>query len=269
MKNKIVLITGSTDGIGLQTAMDLAGLGARVLVQGRNLHKAQLAVEQVMNRSNNKEVEAVSADLGSFESIRGLARDIRNRYEKIDVLINNAGVFMNEKEYSRDGYEMTFAINHLAYFLLTGLLLDLIKKSDYARIVNVASMAHAGFIDFENLQAEKHFEGYDAYSRSKLCNILFTFKLAELLTDSQVTANVLHPGVIGTKLLHAGWGGGGADWDQGSKTSVFLASSADLTNISGQYFSNLKPVKPAAIAYDKSIQNELWKKSETMTGLQF
>ncbi|MEZ5082746.1 MAG: hypothetical protein R2750_04780 [Bacteroidales bacterium] len=148
-------------------------------------------------------------------------------------------------------------------------MLDLIKKSDYARIVNVASQAHASQIDLENLQAEKFFDGYDVYSRSKLCNILFTYKLARILRDTHVTANVLHPGVISTKLLHEGWGSGGTHLSQGSKTSVYLATSPVISNESGRYFSNSRPSRSAKISYDIDIQDGLWKVSEELTDFSY
>lgn len=269
LKDKIVLITGSTDGIGKQTAIDLAEMGAFVFVHGRNEDKAQQALEEVKLKSGNKHVEYIVGDLASFDQIRSMSEDIHHRFEKIDVLINNAGVFKNKIELSEDGFEMTFAVNHLSYFLLTGLLLDLIKKSDYARIVNVASMAHGQELDFDNLNAESYFDGYDAYSRSKLCNIMFTYKLARELSGTHITTNVLHPGVISTKLLHVGFGSGGSALSQGSKTSVYLASSNKVEGVTGKYFSNQRIINSSEISYNISVQDKLWELSEEYTHFNY
>lgn len=269
IKDKNVLITGSTDGIGKQTAIDLANMDARVIIHSRNENKAQQAIETIKQKTGSSNIEYVVGDLASFDQIRTMSEDIHQRFEKIDVLINNAGVFKNERELSKDGYEMTFAVNHLSYFLLTGLLLDLMKKSDYARIVNVASMAHGQDLDFDNLNAESYFDGYDAYSRSKLCNIMFTYKLARMLSNTQVTTNVLHPGVISTKLLHVGFGSGGSEITQGSKTSVFLATANEVNNVSGKYFSNSREIKSSEISHDQNVQDKLWDISEKMTGFSY
>lgn len=265
IKEKNVLITGSTDGIGKQTAIDLAEMAAHVVVHGRNKDKASLAAEEVKQKAGGANVEYVVGDLSSMEQIRKMSEDIHHRFDKIDVLINNAGVYKTEQELTEDGFEKTFAINHLSYYLLTGLLLDLINKSDYARIVNVASMAHGQDLDFDNLNGELYYDGYDAYSRSKLCNIIFTYKLAQLLSKARITTNVLHPGVISTKLLHVGFGSGGSEITQGSKTSVYLASSSDVEKVTGKYFSNSQETSSSPISYDLSIQDKLWDVSEKMT----
>jgi len=269
MKDKIILVTGSSDGIGKQTAADLAGLGASVIVHGRDKARTEKAVDDVRRISGSADVTGVSCDLSSMEEIRALSGQLHEQYDSIDVLINNAGVYKNQRHTSRDGFELTFAVNHLAYFLLTGLLLDLLTRSSYARIVNVASQAHASKLDFENLQGERFYEGYDAYARSKLCNIMFTYRLAELLTESHVTANVLHPGVIATKLLHEGWGSGGSSLHQGSGTSIYLAASEEVTGLSGKYFSNRRMVNSASVSYDPSLQAKLWSASEEMTGFKY
>lgn len=269
MEEKVVLITGATDGIGRQTAFDLAGKGMHVIVHGRTEKKAMSERDFIIQKTENPNIQAVYCDLSSLTDIRRMAADIRKRVEKIDVLINNAGVFKNHREFSPEGYEMTFAVNHLAYFLLTGLLLDLIKKSGNGRIINVASQAHASALDFDNLHGEKHYEGYDAYARSKLCNILFTFDLAQRLQGSGVTANCLHPGVISTKLLHTGFGMGGAPVQKGSVTSVYLATSPDVEGITGNYFVNKQVSSPAQIAQDKQIQLKLRHVSETLCEYRF
>jgi len=171
---------------------------------------------------------------------------------------------MKNRELSQDGFEMTFAVNHLAHFLLTDLLLDLIKKSGYSRVINVASMAHASEIYFDNLQHEKFYEGYSAYALSKLCNILFTYELAEKLSGSKTTVNCLHPGVIRTKLLHAGWGFGGSELNEGSKTPVHLATSQEVEKITGKYFVNCAQSNSSDISYNQEKRKLLWEISEKM-----
>ena len=269
IKDRIVLVTGATDGIGKQTAIDLAEIGAKVIIHGRDEEKAGETLAEIRDKSGNNSLESCVADFASLEQVREMAGDITSRFDRLDILINNAGVFMKNRKESHDGFEMTFAVNHLAHFLLTGMLLDTIKKPDYARIIHVASQAHASRLDFDNLQGEKFYDGYDAYARSKLCNILFSNKLARELAGTDVTSNALHPGVIRTKLLKAGFGYGGADWEQGSKTSVYLAASPDVEEITGRYFAHERTSTPAGIASDISVQDKLWKMSEEMTGFTF
>jgi len=265
--NKTILITGSTDGIGRQTAIELAHSGHKVIIHGRNPERVKTVFDKIQKVTGNDGLDYVIADLSSLAEVRKMAETIKSKYSVLDVLINNAGVFRRHKELSKDGYEMTFAVNHLAHFLLTNLLFDTIKNSDKGRIVTVSSMAHSSDIDFDNLQGEKFFDGYTAYAYSKLCNILFTFHLAEKLSGTNVTANCLHPGVISTKLLHAGWGMGGGSLKQGAETSVYLATSKDVENISGKYFVSKRPAHPAAISYDAETQKRLWDISLDMTGL--
>lgn len=269
IKNKVILVTGSSDGIGRQTAIDLAAMGARVIVHGRDPKRTRNAVEKVISASGSQAVEPVTGDLSSFGAIHEMSAELHRRHSRIDVLVNNAGVYMNQRQISKGGMELTFMVNHLSYYLLTGLLLDLVRQSPYARIVNVASQAHASGLDFDNLQGEKYYEGYDAYARSKLCNILFTYRLAGMLESGHVTANVLHPGVISTKLLHEGWGSGGAGAREGSKTSVYLAASEEVEGVSGQYFSNRRMVRSSAISYDREVQDRLWQESERLTGFKY
>ncbi len=269
IKDKIVLVTGSTDGIGKQTAIDLAEMGAHVIVHGRNENRARDAMQDIIALTGNDNLHFVVADLSSFSQIRKMADAIYRHFDKIDVLINNAGVYKTQRELSEDGYELTFVINHLAHFLLTNLLLDLIKKSDYKRIINVASQAHGSSLEFDNLQGEEYYDGYDAYSRSKLCNIMFTYTLARKLERTGITTNVLHPGVISTKLLHEGFGMEGTSIESGSKTSIYLASSDEVTNVSGKYFVNKRESNSSEISYNTQLQKQLWEASEKMTGLSF
>jgi retinol dehydrogenase 14 len=268
MQNKIILITGSTDGIGRQTAVELAALGATVLVHGRNATRGKAAVEEIQTSTGNQKVDLLIADLASLKQVRELAAEIHCRYDRLDVLLNNAGVFMNERALTEDGFEMTYAVNHLAPFLLTNLLLDLLKKSAPSRVVNVSSVAHTrGRIDFENLQAEKSFGGYSAYALTKLANVLFTYQLAQQLEGTGVTSNCLHPGVIGTKLLRAGFNMPGASTADGAETLVHLASSEEVEHVTGRYFQNKISISSSPVTYDETLQRQLWKVSQKQTGL--
>lgn len=269
IKDKIVLVTGSTDGIGKQTAIDLAEMGAHVIVHGRSEKRARDAMQDIKERTDNNNLHFVVADLSSFSQIRKTADTIYQQFDKIDVLINNAGVYKTHRELSENGYELTFAINYLAHFLLTNFLLDLIKKSISKRIVNVASQAHGSSLEFDNLQGEQYYDGYDAYSRSKLCNIMFTYSLALKLERTGISANVLHPGVISTKLLREGFGMEGASIESGSETSVYLASTDEVNNVSGKYFVNKTESNSSKISYNTQFQEQLWEASEKMTGLNF
>jgi len=264
LKSKIVLITGATDGIGKQTALELAQMGAQVIVHGRSEERCLKTVKDIRSRLPQAKLDWVCADLSSLEQVRGMASAVNTRFARLDVLINNAGVFEAQRRLSADGYEMTFAVNHLAHFLLTGLLLEKIKQCAPARIINVSSMAHAAKMDFDNLQGEKDYSGYQAYALSKLANILFTFELAEGLLNSGVTVNCLHPGVIRTKLLHAGWGMGGASLSEGAQTPVYLASAPEVADVTGKYFVNRRVALPAAVAQDAATRRRLWQISEAL-----
>jgi NAD(P)-dependent dehydrogenase (short-subunit alcohol dehydrogenase family) len=263
MKNeKTILVTGATDGIGYQTALELAQAGHKILVHGRNREKSENRAKEIANKSSNVNVEPVWADLTDFKQIENLAGEIKSKYDRLDVIINNAGVFENEKIILPNGYERTFMVNHLAPFGLTLLLLEMITSTPHSRIVNVSSMAQSGSIDFDNLNGEKYFDPYNAYAVSKLENVLFTYRLAELIKDTGTTANCLHPGVISTKLLHAGWGIGGASLHSGAQNSIFAAVSPEMEGKTGLYLVAKQPSKSAAISYDKTIQKRLWEISE-------
>jgi len=264
IKGKRVLVTGATDGIGRETALELSGMGAEVLVHGRNEDKAKSIMAEI-KETTGAESDLLIADFASLREVRDLAEEIQKRYDRLDVLTNNAGVYMENRETSEDGYEMTFAVNHLALFLLTLSLLDLMKQSAPSRIVNVGSMAHASDLDFDNLQGESSFSGYDAYSRSKLCVHLFTFRLAEKLKGTGVTVNCLHPGIISTKLLHAFGISGGASVEKGAGNLIHAAASPDLENVTGKYFVDREKTEPASISFDRKVQDRLWRLSEEYT----
>lgn len=270
MKDKIILITGSTDGIGRQTALELACRGAHVILHGRNVERGMAAQEAIRTASGNAQVDLILADLSSQKQIRRMADEIHERYNHLHVLINNAGICMTERVLTEDGLEMTFAVNYLAPFLLTHLLLDLLKKSASSRIINVSSKAHMRTtLDFDNLQGEKSFNGSHAYALSKLGNILFTFELAGRLSGSGVTVNCLHPGVIDTKMMRQGFGyPHGADVEKGAETPVYLAASSEVANVTGQYFEDKRPAPTSPLSHDIALRKKFWAASEQLCGIK-
>ena len=277
MKGRNVIITGGNAGIGLATSIALAKQGANVYIVSRSKDKAEEAVKTIIDESGNKSVKHFVANLSSQKSIRQLASEIKNEMSVVDVLINNSGGTFSDFTLSDDGLEMTIATNHFAYFLLTNLLLDRIKKSDYARIVNVASGSHyKGKIDFESFGKKKSYFIMKAYEQSKLANVLFTNELAERLKGTNVTTNSLHPGFVRTHIgnKNATWYSdlfwsrattlGAISVEEGAKTSVYLASSPEVKNVTGKYFDKCKEKKPAALALDKELGKQLWKRSEEL-----
>ncbi len=267
LQSQTILITGATDGIGEETARQLAGMGAHILLHGRNPDKAARVREDIVLNTGNAEVEILIADLQSMAQVQRLAEDVQSLTGRLDVLINNAGVYMQAYQQTPDGYEMTFAVNHLAPFLLTHLLLDLLKDSAPARIINVNSVAHGSArVDLDNLNAEKKFHPWGAYCLSKLANLLFTFKLARLLKRTEVTINALHPGTINTKMLSL-IGLEGKPVAQGAETPVYLASAPEIAGITGEYFSRKRIAQPSEESRDQELQEKIWKISKAMTGL--
>lgn len=264
---RVALVTGSTDGIGRATAHGLAKEGLHVIVHGRDAAKAARVVQDIV--AGGGTAEAVVADLASLAEVRRLAADVRTRHPRLDVLVNNAGVSTWGRQESRDGFELQFAVNHLATFLLTVLLLPSLKAAAPSRIVTVASRAHMwGDIDFDDLQTTKVWVPHLAYSRSKLANILFTRELARRLDGTGVTANCLHPGVIGTKLgivkpLRYFLPGP----KRGAKTSLFLATSPKVEGVSGEYFARRKVARPAPQGRYDATATRLWAVTERLTGL--
>ena len=264
---KTILVTGSTDGIGRATARELAERGCAVIVHGRNERRAQEAARTIAAATGNRCVTAVAGDFASLEEVRAMAVQIVRTYPRLDVLINNAGIAVRRRRTTGDGFESTFAVNHLAPFLLTNLLLDRLRGSAPARIVNVSSGVHTGGrIDFDDLQMERGFDGWQAYSNSKLANALFTCELARRLDPAAVTANYLHPGVIDTKLLHVNFGGGAPVAD-GARTPVHLALAPELASVSGCYFVDRRQTRPASATGDTRLAGELWRVSAALTGL--
>ena len=265
MKNKTILITGATYGIGKQSAIELAGLSEKIIIHGRDEEKCKKTVAEIISLTGNLTIDHISADFSSLTQVREMADTIISRYDILEILLNNAGVYENEKIFTIDGYETTFAVNHLAHFLLTNLLIDLLKSSSPSRIINVSSIAHKNCeFDLENLNSEKYFNSYNTYAISKAANILFTNKLANDLENANITVNTLHPGVITTKLLQKGFAMQGASLREGAETSVFLASSAKLEGVTGKYFIDCEEGNSAPFTYDAELQENFWNASFKM-----
>jgi NAD(P)-dependent dehydrogenase (short-subunit alcohol dehydrogenase family) len=264
----LVLVTGATDGIGRQTAIDLALRGATVLLHGRNAAKLEAVAAEVEARREGAVAGVFRADLAKLGEVRAMAEAIATAHPRLDVLLANAGIFMTERALTEDGFETTFAVNHLAHVLLTHLLLPAVKASDDGRIIHVSSQAHSrGNIDWDNLQQEKRFNGNGAYGLSKLANILFTVELAKRLGPSPV-AHALHPGVVTTTLLRTGWGGGGPDsHEEGARTSVLLALDPIARASTGTYWVRGRPAQPSSVAQDAAATKRLYEESCKMVGV--
>src|SRR5918994_1886153 len=276
---KVCLITGATSGIGKATAMGLANMGASVVMVGRDRGRGEAALAEIRDKSANASVNLMLADLSSQEEIRRLAHEFKEAYPRLDVLINDAGLFRSERITTADGLEMTFAVNHLTYFLLTNLLLDVLKASAPSRIINVASADHSnGAIDFDDLQGEKGYKGAKAYSQSKLANVLFTYELARRLERTGVTANCLHPGAG----IRTNFGSGVSGVfgfmvralrplmkspEKGAETSIYLASSPEVEGLSGRYFFKKAEARSSDMSYDESTARRLWEVSAQLTKL--
>lgn len=279
MHGKIVMVTGATDGIGKATAHALAALGATVLVVGRNPAKISATIAEIGAAGNTQQLDSFQADFSSLAQVRRLAEQVRARYDRLDVLINNAGTIFSERGETVDGFERTFAVNHLAPFLLTNLLLDLIVQSAPARIVNVSSMGHRfSGMNFDNLQAQRSYNSMNVYGQSKLANVMFTYELARRLSDKGVTVNALHPGGVATNMGHDQTGlserviatllrYAGLTAANGARTSVYLAASPEVTTVTGQYFVRRKARRSSAASYDQAAQARLWQVSAELTGV--
>ncbi|ETX01534.1 MAG: short-chain dehydrogenase [Candidatus Entotheonella factor] len=275
MQGKVCLITGATSGIGFVTAQALAQQGAQVVLVGRDATRGATSVEQIKHATGNDAIDLLLADLSSQADIAKLAGTFQSRYERLDVLVNNAGAIFTERQVSLDGFEMTFALNHLGYFLLTHLLLDMLKASAPCRIVNVASSAHrSGRIHLDDLQGERTFGAWRAYCQSKLANIMFTYELANRLQDTRVTANTLHPGFVATRFGHNNAGFKAQflraaqmlaiSSEKGAETMIYLSSSPEVEGVSGKYFVNQRDVRSSSQSYDAATTQALWHVSEAM-----
>ena len=277
MSGRVCVVTGATRGIGRATADGLARLGATVVLVARRKVDGE-NVSQEITGTTGSPTAVVAADLSSQASIRSAAEEIGARFSRVHVLINNAGIITRRREVTADGIELQFAVNHLAYFLLTNLLLEPLRAAAPSRIVNVSSGAHSGAtLDFDDLQSERKYSAVGVYSRTKLANILFTYELARRLQGTGVTANCLHPGVVGTKLLADYMGvpvaGGalartfGSSPEEGAATSIYLATAPELENVSGKYFEGRRERRSSRESYDEAAARRLWDVSERLTGL--
>ncbi len=281
MEGKLCIVTGATDGIGRVTARALAERGAEVVLVGRNAAKGAEVCKAIRRSSRNDRVRFEQADLSSQAEIRALAKRLTEGGTAIDVLVNNVGAIFNRRRESVDGIEMTFALNHLGYFLLTGLLLENLKASAAARIVNVASEAHrGGQMDLEDPQGMKRYSGWRAYQQSKLANILFTYRLAAVLSETPVTTNCLHPGFVASQFgQNNGWlfstflktlmRFSAIDVEAGARTSVHVAAGADVEGVSGRYFDKSRETTSSLVSREEETGQRLWELSEELTGYNY
>ncbi|MBL7978589.1 MAG: SDR family oxidoreductase [Bacteroidetes Order II. Incertae sedis bacterium] len=286
MKGKTILVTGASAGIGAESVKQLAAMGAQVVLVGRNEAKCQRVVSEVRQATGNEALHYLLADLSSMTAVRQLADTYKSRFDRLDVLLNNAGAMFLKYEESPDGVEQTIALNHLNYFLLTHALLDLLMQTPGARVVNVASDAHRpGKINLSDLQMRQAYSGWGQYCNSKLMNIMFTYAAARRLENSGVTINCLHPGFVASdfgdnnasgamgKLFVGAWRFAkklsAISVEKGAATQVYLASSPEVVGISGRYFSNRKAVKSSALSYDEVLGEALWSKTEVLAGVEW
>ena len=277
MQGKICLITGGSDGIGYAASRELARMGARVVIVGRNPGKTESAVQRIIADTGNTAVEYLLGDLSSQREVRRVAAEAMELVPHLDVLLNNAGAIFLSGGSSVEGIEMTFALNHLSYFLLTNLLLEHLRKAPRPRIINVSSCAHEspGKFRLEDLPKPSSNRGYPAYKRSKLCNILFTYQLARRLEGENITVNALHPGLVRTniarnngllgRVVNLFIGVRGITPDRGAETPVYLAASPEVRGVSGKYFVNCRPVPSTGMSYDPELAARLWDMSASLT----
>lgn len=273
---KKCLVTGANAGIGRATALGLAKMGANVVMVCRSRERGEAALVEIKRESGNDSVALLVADLSSVAATRRLPDEFKAKYPTLHVLINNAGIIPRKRTVTEDGLETQFAVNHLAYFLLANLLLDVLKASAPARIVNVTSQVHSGAsIDFDDLQSERLYRPTYVYKWTKLANVLFTYELARRLEGTGVTANCLHPGGVATNLL--------ADYlpsplrfmtkivgvspEKGARTPIYLATSPDVEGVTGKYFVNQKEARSSKLSYDRNLASRLWQVSAERTGL--
>jgi NAD(P)-dependent dehydrogenase (short-subunit alcohol dehydrogenase family) len=281
MDGRVVLITGGNAGIGKETAVALASMGARVVFTARDEARGSDARTEIRTRSGSDEVEMMPLDLARFASVRDFAKRWGDEHDQLDVLVNNAGLILNSRRQTDDGYEMTFQVNHLGPFLLTQLLRDQLVAGDDARVVNVASDAHSSArrgLDFDDLQSTRHYRGFRVYGKTKLANILFTRELARRWADTGVTANAVHPGFVASSFGRDGdTGRFGAllfpllkpfalSAEQGARTQVYVASAPELAGITGGYWVKSAPATPSAAAQDDAAAARLWQVSEELVG---
>ncbi len=275
MKGKVCMITGANSGIGKVMALELAKKGANVVMVCRSKERGEKARKEIIAQSGNNSVELIVADLSLTSEVRRLAEEFRKKHDRLHVLINNAALWPTKKMTTKEGLETQFAINHLSHFLLTNLLLDVIKASAPARIINVSSGLHRRVkMDFDNLQAEKGYRHMGVYGRTKLANVYFTKELARRLNGTNVTVNAFTPGMVSTNLGRYMSGVSRWFWktfsgsaEKGAATGVYLASSPEVEGVTGKYFANSKERNSSKISYDLEIAKRLWKVSEDLAGM--
>jgi NAD(P)-dependent dehydrogenase (short-subunit alcohol dehydrogenase family) len=261
-----ILVTGATDGLGRRVAQELAAKGATVLLHGRSLERLEATLEELKSQTGSEKANSYLADLSSLEAVRDLAERILSERDRLDVLVNNAGMIARERRESEDGYELTFAVNYLSHFLLTRLLLPLLKDSAPARIVNVASAGQSP-LDFSNLMLERGYDAMKAYSQSKLAQIIFTFELADHLRGTGVSVNALHPAsLMDTKMVQSTFGYTMSTVEEGAQAVVRLAVSQEVEGITGRYFDGKREARANRQAYDLRARNRLWVLSEQLCG---
>ena len=274
MTDKIILITGASDGIGKQAAFELAKTGAYVIMHGRNREKTEAAANWVRDMTKDANIDIVLADLASIKQIKQMSEHLHQRYDYLDVLVNNAGVQMHEFELSEDGFEKTFAINHLAYFLVCSYLVDLVAKSDYGRIVNVSSALHyRADLDFETILASEGYSLFSNYSTSKLCNVLFSNKLARDLKSFDITVNSIHPGLIDTHLnprRSPETVARALPVEKGIISMIRAITDKELDNVTGRYLdSDGSLIDSSEMSNDEDLQQKLWDFTEDLIGESF
>ncbi|MHB8875522.1 MAG: SDR family oxidoreductase [Myxococcaceae bacterium] len=279
MRSKVALVTGATSGLGKETALALSQRGATVVCVARDPDRGEDAVRELRGRTGNERVELMLADLSAQRSIRALAEQFKRTHSKLHVLVNSAGVINPERRLTEDGIEETFAVNHLGYFLLTELLLDVLKASAPARIVNVASEAErTARLDLADLEASRGYGPFRSYAQSKLANMMFTYELARRLTATGVTVNAVHPGMVASRFGSRLKGLTGAVMNralrrfmlspaQGAETIVYLACSPEVEGHTGEYWSRKRPIRSSRESYDPKERQRLWEVSEKMTSL--
>ena len=269
MNGKVCLVTGATDGIGKVSAQVLAKMGAKVIIVGRNPEKSAAVLAELRSSSGSENIDLLMADLAVMQEVRDLAEQVISRYDRLDVLLNNAGGYFTKHEITSDGLEMTFALNHMSYFLLTNKLMELLHSSAPARIVNVSSGAHYGVdIEFDNLNGEQDYKAWKAYQKSKLANVLFTYELLKKIPTG-ITVNCLHPGFVATNFGHNNGGVvspvlkiakwiSAIDPEEVAKTSIFLCSSPEIEEVSGKYFFKCQPKTSSRESRNMDTAKRLW-----------
>src|SRR5215216_3847528 len=261
-----ILVTGATDGLGKRVACELAGRGATVLIHGRNRERLEATIEEAREETGSEKLGSYLADLSSLGEVRALAEQVLTQQDRLDVLVNNAGVIAGERRQSEDGYELTFAVNYLAHFLLTRLLVPLLRDSAPARVVNVASAGQSP-IDFDDVMLERGYDPMRAYTQSKLAQVMFTFELAERLRDSGVTVNALHPAsLMDTRMVLETFGRSMSTVEEGAEATVRLAVSPELAGVTGRYFDGTREGRANPQAYDEEVRKRLWTLSEELCG---